>query len=571
MKVTLNGEVVEGREGETILELSQRNGINIPTLCYIKDLFPTGACRMCVVEVEGNKNLTTSCTATLLDGMNIKTHSAEVLSARKQILELLLADHPDDCLYCSKSGHCELQSLSKEMGVKNRNYKNKRKSIPIDNSGLSLVREPDKCVLCGRCVRVCEEVQNVGCIDFINRGSKTYVGPAFNEGINLSSCVNCGQCVLACPTGALVEQTHIEKVLFALGDKKKHVVIQHAPSVSVTIGEYFGVKEGVDIEGKLNAGLRRMGFSKVFDTSFAADLTIMEEASELVARIQNKGKLPMFTSCSPGWVKYVEHRYPEYLSNISTCKSPQQMMGAMIKSYYAKKVGIDPKDIISVSVMPCTAKKFEANREGMGQNKLLDVDAVLTTRELAKMFKLFNIDLATLTPENADDPLGEKTSAGKIFGATGGVMEAAVRTAAYMITGKNISDHPLKEIRTLDGIKEMSLSVGGLELNVAVVNGLGNVANLMNEIKSGKKDIHFVEVMTCPGGCINGGGQPYGVNKERVVERMKALHAIDRTAKVKRSHENQAIQKLYHDFLEKPLSHKSHQLLHTHYVAREGF
>ncbi|MEI6080185.1 MAG: NADH-dependent [FeFe] hydrogenase, group A6 [bacterium] len=569
MKIEVNGKNIEAKSGEMLLNVLRNSGIKIPTLCHMEDLFPSGACRMCVVEVEGSKTLVPSCAVEATEGMKVKTHSPRVLKARKTIIELLLVNHPDDCLYCERNGNCELQGLSEELGIRERRYSGVRNDYPIDNSSVSMVKDAAKCILCGRCVRVCDEIQGVSAIDFINRGSKTIVAPAFDQGLNLSSCINCGQCVRACPTGALTERNNIKEVINALSDPEKIVVVQHAPSVSVTLGEYFGYKEGTDIADIMTAALRKIGFDKVFDTSFSADLTIMEEASELVHRIKNGGKLPMFTSCSPGWVKFVEQFYPEFIENVSSCKSPQQMMGAIIKSYYAKKENIDPSRIYSVSIMPCTAKKFEADRkEMMNSQGSPDIDVAITTRELAKIFKMFNIDFKTLEPETADNPLGERSSAGKIFGATGGVMEAAIRTAHFMITGTELADLEVRPVRSLEGVKEATCKIGDLELNVAVVSGLGNARKVLEEIKAGRKNVHFMEVMSCPGGCIAGGGQPYGLDKKKIEARMKSLYKIDKDSTVRVSHNNESIKKLYKDFLGEPLGEKSHHLLHTKYSKR---
>lgn len=570
MLINVNGKDITTKKGETVLNVLKSVGIKVPTLCHMPDLFPSGSCRMCVVEVEGEKNLVPSCAMEVRDGMKISTHSSRVLKARKTIIELLLADHPDDCLYCERNGECELQDLAEELGIRERRYSGEGRDYKIDHSSVSIVKDSSKCILCGRCVRICEEVQAVSAIDFINRGSKSVVAPAFNQGLNLSSCINCGQCVRVCPTGALTERNNIKEVINALADPEKFVVIQHAPSVSVTLGEYFGYKEGADVAGIMTAALRKVGFKRVFDTAFSADLTIMEEASELVHRIKNGGKLPMFTSCSPGWVKYVEQFYPEFLDNVSTCKSPQQMLGALIKTFYAEKEGIDPSKIFSISVMPCTAKKFEADRKEMMSKKgYPDIDLAITTRELARIFKMMNIDLNSLEPEAADSPLGERSSAGKLFGVTGGVMEAAVRTAYFMLTGKELDVSELRPVRNLEGIKETSFKIGKLELNVAVVSGLGNAKKMLEEIKAGRKNIHFMEVMTCPGGCIAGGGQPYGLDKEKVVARMKRLYQIDKDAVLRTSHSNESIKKLYKEFLGEPLGHKSHELLHTKYAKRK--
>jgi iron-only hydrogenase group A len=570
MNIEVNNRPIQAEPGETILSALKRAGVNVPTLCHMANLFPTGACRMCVVEVEGQRNLVPSCAFPAAEGMKVKTHSPRVVRARKTIIELLLANHPDDCLYCVRSGGCNLQELANELGVRQRRYSGARNDYKEDTSSPSIVRDPAKCILCGRCVRVCEEVQGVSAIDFVGRGSKARVATAFDEGMNTSSCINCGQCVMVCPTGALREQSAIKEVLDAIAHPDKFVVVQHAPSVSVTLAEEFGMKPGADFAGAMTAALRQLGFDRVFDTSFSADLTIMEEASELVHRVTTGGVLPMFTSCSPGWIKFVEEFYPDFIPNLSSCKSPQQMLGAIVKSYFAQTQKIDPAKIFSVAIMPCTAKKFEAGRTEMGQHGLPDVDAVLTTRELARIIKLHGIDLNAIAPEGADTPFGERSTAGKLFGATGGVMEAALRTAYFMITGKELEKLEVKAVRGLDGVKEAKVQVGDLEVGIAVASGLGNARKLLEQIRAGRKDLHFIEIMTCPGGCIAGGGQPLSTNVDAVRARMQALYKIDREETVRTSHSNKSVQRLYAEFLGKPLGEKSHHLLHTHYAKREA-
>jgi len=569
ISITVNGRAVEAEEGESILQAVRRAGISIPTLCYIDGLPPTGACRMCVVELEGDGRLVPSCSFPVAPGMKILTHSPSAISARKTIVELLLANHPDDCLYCARNGSCELQGYALELGVRQRRYSGSRNDWKMDQSSPAIVRDPDKCILCGKCVRVCEEIQGVACIDFIGRGSKAHIGTAFDEGLNVSSCINCGQCIKVCPTGALTEKSSIQKVMDALNDPTKTVVVQHAPSISVTIAEGFGMKPGIDAADVMTAALRRMGFDRVFDTSFSADLTIMEEASELVQRITKGGKLPMMTSCSPGWIKFVEQFYPQLLGNLSTCKSPQQMLGAVIKHYWAQREGIDPRNVFSVSIMPCTAKKFEAGRPEMLHDGIPDIDAVLTTRELAQVIKTFGLDLASMSGEPADTPFGDRSSAGKLFGASGGVMEAAVRTAHYLITGKELDLPRINAIRGLDGIKEASVNVAGTEVKVAVVSGLGNARKLLDQIVAGRNDLHFIEIMTCPGGCISGGGQPVHTDPEVLKARMQALYNIDKDATMRTSHSNPSIQRIYKEFLGEPGGHLSHELLHTHYAERD--
>lgn len=570
MKLTVNGNTVEAQAGETLLTVLRREGIHVPTLCHMEGMLPTGACRICVVEVEGQGNLIPSCSFPAADGMRVLTNSPRVINARKTVVELLLGAHPDDCLYCAKQPACELSRLSRDYGVTDRRFPVQKKKKPLDISSPSIRRDPDKCILCGKCVRVCEEVQSVGCIDFARRGSDSFISCAFDTGLNVSSCVNCGQCVNVCPTGALLEKSDIGPVMEALGGKDRCVVVQHAPSISVSLAEEFGLPAGTDVNGVMTAAFRKMGFKAVFDTSFAADLTIMEEASELAHRIKNGGALPMFTSCSPGWIKFVETFYPDMLPHLSTCKSPQQMLGAMIKTYYAKKRGLDPKKIFSVSVMPCTAKKFEVARPEMSRDDLPDIDAVVTTRELAQMLRIYGIDLRTLAPEEPDLPFGDRSTAGKLFGASGGVMEAALRTAHYLLTGKELGNLKVEAVRGQAGVKEARLKIGSLEAGVAAASGLGNARKLLEEVRKGRKDLHFVEIMTCPGGCINGGGQPVARNKAAVAERMRALYNIDASEKLRTSHANKAVQQLYKDFLGKPLGEKSHHLLHTKYAKRKA-
>jgi iron-only hydrogenase group A len=568
--IEVNGRKVEANQGEMLLGALRRAGVKIPTLCHIDGLPPSGACRMCVVEVEGQRGLVPSCAFPAAAGMKIQTHSPRAVQARKTIIELLLANHPDDCLYCVRNGNCQLQTLAEELGVRGRRFAGERSRYTLDASSPSIVRDPAKCILCGKCVRICEEVQCVSAIDFIGRGSRAKIGTAFDEGLNVSTCVNCGQCITICPTGALAEKSQIQEVVDALHDKEKFVVVQHAPAVSVTLGEEFGLPLGVDVAGAMTTALRWLGFDRVFDTSFAADLTIMEEASELVHRLTHGGKLPMLTSCSPGWIKFVETYYPDFIENLSTCKSPQQMMGAVIKNHFAKAAGINAERIYSVSIMPCTAKKFEAARPEMTRDGSPDIDAVLTTRELARLIRMRGIDLAQLSADTADTPFGERTTAGKLFGASGGVMEAAIRTAHFLVTGKELEKLEVEPVRGLAGSKEARVKVNDIELGVAVVNGLGNACRLLDDIRAGRrKDLHFIEVMTCPGGCVGGGGQPMSANAAAVRSRMQALYQIDSAETARRSHHNESVKRLYAEFLGAPLGEKSHHLLHTSYASRE--
>lgn len=568
MTIEVNHQPVEARKGEYILDVLKRNGIHVPILCHMKDRFPSGACRMCLVELEGSGRLITSCSYPVEEGMKVLTHSPKVVEARKTILELLLANHPDDCLYCGRNGNCELQTLSSSLGVRERKIRGQKKELYLDRSSASIVRDPAKCILCGRCVRMCEEVMGVSAIDFIHRGSNTVIGTAYNMGLNISSCVNCGQCILVCPTGALTEKNHFGEIRQALDDPEKTVVVQYAPAISVSLAEEIGMEPGKDVNGILNAALRKIGFDYVFDTSMSADLTIMEESAELIERVKKGENLPLITSCCPAWIKFAEEFYPDFLPRISTCKSPQQMMGAVIKSCWAEHTGIAPENIFSVSIMPCTAKKFEGHREEMMQKGLPDVDAVITTRELASFIYMYGVDMHRLEPEMTDSPLGARSTAGKIFGASGGVAEAAIRTAYYKITGKELSQFRIPAVRGFKGRKETRIHINGLDLGVAVVSGLGNARELLDEIRNGRDDIHFIEIMACPGGCINGGGQHIGADTGAIQARSSALYEIDDREPIKVSHKNPDVVSLYNRFLGSPLGKLSHRLLHTSYQER---
>jgi len=569
MNITVNNKIIEAKKDETILDALTREGIKVPTLCHLKDLTPTGACRMCVVENIDSGKLITSCSTPVYEGLKIETHSRRVNESRKMIVELLLSNHPDDCLYCVRNKNCELQDLSSELSINERRIRGRKNKLPLDRSSASIMRDPEKCILCGRCVRVCEEVIGVACIDFVQRGNKTIVGTAFDKGLNTSSCVNCGQCIMVCPTGALTEINHFAEIKKALQNPDLKVAIQYAPAISVSIAEELGMEPGADINGIMNAAIRKIGFDYVFDTTFGADLTIMEESSELIDRIVNAKTLPLITSCCPGWVKYAEEFAPDFIGNLSSCKSPMQMTGAIIKSNFIEQEKIKTENIYSVAIMPCTAKKFEAQREEMTQNGISDVDAVLTTREFVKFIKFFGIDMHNMQPELADNPLGIRTSAGKLFGASGGVAEAAIRTAHFKLTGKELMNFKLGALRGMKGRKEAKIQIGDLELGVAVVNGLANTKELFDEIRNGRNDIHFIEVMACPGGCVGGGGQPIKMDEEAIKKRAQTLYKIDDNESIKVSHKNPDVQKLYENFLGKPLSEKSHKLLHTHYQKRD--
>ena len=568
VQLTINSIKVAAEDGMTILDAAKSVGIKIPTLCHIKDLFPTGACRICSVEVEGQRGLIPACAYPVFEGMNVETDSLRVQRARKIIVELLVENHPQDCLICVRNENCELQTLSAQYGIREHRFVGETKEHTIDVSSPSMERDPAKCILCGRCVRVCNEVQKVGAIDFTKRGFQTIVSTPYNKGLNISDCILCGQCILVCPTAALREKSQIKEVVNAI-TRKKYTIVQIAPAVRATLGEEYNMPLGSDVTGKLVTGLKRIGFKKVFDTNFAADLTIMEEATELIKRITENKNLPMFTSCCPGWVKFIEHKRPNLLKHVSTCKSPHEMEGAILKTYYAKKMGLDPNDIFVASVMPCTVKKFEANRPELSESRMQDVDAVLTTRELVRLFNLRGLDFEDLPDDKFDNPLGESTGAAAIFGTSGGVMEAALRTAYFMLTGKELKKLEFEEIRGLDGIKELTVNINGMDVNVAVVNGVGNVAHVLDLVEEGKCKYHFIEVMACPGGCINGGGQPIHSKPEKIAKRIKALYSIDEKMMTRRSHDNIAVKTLYKEFLGEPNSHKSHEILHTTYKSRK--
>ena len=564
----INGKEIQVGKGATVLDASQKAGEKIPTLCYVKDLLPSGACRMCIVEAKGKPGLIPACSYPAEEGMEIQTRSPRVLNSRRTIMELLLASHPFDCLTCVRSGGCELQSLAAEYNIAAVPFKGKTRHHYTDFSSPSIVRNPDKCILCGRCVRVCEEVQGVAAIDFTKRGFDTMVLPALEKDLSQTTCVNCGQCVLACPTGALSEVSSITTVVQTLQEKKRYMVAQVAPAIRVSLGDFFGLEPGRNVTGMVAAAARKMGFDRVFDTDFTADLTIMEEAAELVRRIQSGGPLPMFTSCCPAWVKYAEQNEPDLLKNLSTCKSPQQMMGTLIKSYLSKEQGVAPENIYVVSIMPCTAKKFECERPEMGKGALPDVDAVLTTRELARMLKIYGIHFPELAEEQFDSPLGLTSGSGDIFAASGGVMESALRTAHYFLTGKDLKSIEFEEVRGYRGIKEAEVDVAGTKLRVAVVNRLANAKELIKRIKSGRSVYHFVEVMTCPGGCVGGGGQIYGYEPERIKNRIDSIYRLDLTRSVRLSYNSPAIKDIYEKYLGRPGSEKAHELLHTHYTPK---
>ncbi|WP_079413230.1 NADH-dependent [FeFe] hydrogenase, group A6 [Alkalithermobacter paradoxus] len=574
VNLTIDNVSVSVPKNYTILDAAREIGIDIPTLCYLKETNEIGACRMCLVEIEGARNLQASCVHPVGEGMVIKTNTKKVRETRRDNLELILSNHNRDCLACFRNGNCELQTLSEDLNVSKVEFEGTNPVKPVDDKSHSIVRDPNKCVLCGRCVAVCQKTQGISVLDFTKRGFETEVAPAFDRSMADAPCIYCGQCITVCPVAALREKSDIERVWDALEDPTKHVVVQTAPAVRAALGEEFGMEIGTRVTGKMVTALKRLGFKKVFDTNFAADLTIMEEGTELLDRIQNGGKLPMITSCSPGWVRYCEFYYPELLENLSTCKSPQQMMGAVLKSYYPQMNNLDPKSVFVVSVMPCTSKKTESAREEMQADGIRDVDAVLTTRELAKMIKEARIEFNKLEDSTFDEFFGDYTGAGVIFGATGGVMEAAIRTVADILTGEDLEEINYTAVRGIDNLKEATVNLGGKEIKVAVVHGTKSASELLELVKAGKADYHFIEVMGCSGGCVTGGGQPQVPSKVRDtvdlrVERAKALYEEDALMTVRKSHKNESVQRLYAEFLGKPNGHKSHELLHTHYTKRE--
>ena len=576
VKITIDGIKMEVPKTYTVLDAARSAGIDIPTLCHLKEINEIGACRMCIVEVEGARGFVTSCVMPVSEGMVVRTNTKAIREARKVTLELLLSNHVKECLTCVRSGNCELQTLAKKLNVQGIEFEGEMSNREIDELSPSIVRDNSKCILCKRCVAVCKKVQEVGAIDTINRGFRSKIGTACNKSLNDVPCSLCGQCIQACPTGALREKDATKKVWEALANPELTVVVQTAPAVRAAIGEEFGMPIGTLATGKMVAGLKRLGFDKVFDTDTGADLTIMEEGTELIDRIQNGGVLPMITSCSPGWVRFAENSYPDLLPHLSSAKSPHQMFGAILKSYYAEKINVEPEKMFVVSVMPCVAKKAESEREEMQVNGLRDVDAVLTTREAARMMKEAGIDLANLKDESFDDPMGEATGAAVIFGTTGGVMEAALRTVKEILTGEKLDKIEFEEVRGEKGIKEATIKIGDKDIKIAVANGLGNAKKIMEMIRKGECPYHFVEIMACPGGCVMGGGQPICDAKTRATVdvrklRAEALYKADEGLKIRKSHENPVIKKLYDEYLEKPGSHRAHELLHTTYEARIGY
>ena len=576
VNIKINNMPLSVPKGISILEAARMAGIEIPTLCYLKKINEIGACRICMVEVKGARSLVTACVYPVNEGMEIFTNTERVRKSRKTTLELILSTHDRKCLSCVRSGTCELQQLCKEFGVDDEGRFDGANPVhEYDDSAIHMIRDNGKCILCRRCVAACQ-AQHISVIGANARGFDTHIGSAFERPLDSVACVSCGQCIVNCPTGAIYEKDDTAKVLEAINDSEKFVVVHTAPSIRVTLGECFGMHIGTNVQGKMVAALRRLGFDKVFDTDFGADLTIVEEANEFLGRVQNGGVLPMITSCSPGWIKYCEHYYPDMLDHLSTCKSPQQMSGAIIKTWYAEKMGIDPKDIVVVGIMPCTAKKFETKRDDQAASGYPDVDYSLTTRELGRMIESAGIYFKHLPDEEFDNPLGDSTGAAVIFGATGGVMEAALRTAVEKLSGEELKSLDFTEVRGTDGIKEASYTVNGMEIKVCVVSGLANANTIMEKVKNGTADYHFIEIMGCPGGCVNGGGQPiqHAVVRNFVdlrARRAAALYEADKDMPLRKSHESEAVKRLYAEFLGEPGSHKAHEVLHTSYVARPKY
>ena len=574
--LTIDGESIKVKEGTTILQAAKKVGIDIPTLCFLKDINEVGDCRMCIVEVEGRRGFATSCIEKVKEGMVVHTHTPNVLEARRVILDLIISNHHKDCLTCTRSGNCELQVLATKFNVLNVEYPGEMSKHRIDDKSPAIVRDFNKCILCRRCVATCKNVQGIGAIDCINRGFESCISTVGDHSLNDVNCTFCGQCIEACPTGALHEKETIKEAWAKLKDPDTYVIAQTAPSIRVALGEEFGMDIGTNVEGKMITALKRLGFNKVFDTNTGADFTIMEEATEFVERFKENAELPMMTSCCPGWVRYIEENYPELLPHLSSCKSPHQMFGALLKTYYAKKENIDPSKIYVISIMPCVAKKFEAIRPEMQNDGLYDVDNVITTRELSRMIKQANIEFAKLEDSEFDNPMGEATGAAAIFGTTGGVMEAALRTAGDLLTGEDLEKIDFKEVRGGKGIKKATVNIAGKEIKVVAASGLKNAREILEEIKSGKADYQFVEIMACPGGCIMGGGQPIKSSKIRAdVDvrklRSEALYTIDEKSTIRKSHENPVLKTIYKEYLGNPGGELAHKLLHTHYEKREKY
>lgn len=567
--IEVNGKKIKAKKGETILEALNSNGIKVPTMCRMQGFSSTGACRLCVVEVEGKPSLTPSCSQPILEPIKIKTHSPRVISARKMIVELLLSNHPDDCLYCIRNGNCELQDLAVELNVRERRISGKKSKANSDHSSPGVVRDPSKCILCGRCVRVCDEILGVSAFEFMKRGNQTAIATSMNKDLNFSNCVNCGQCILVCPTGSLHEKTNFDIVQDMISNPEIKVIAQYSPAISLSLAEEIGLRTGKDLNGILNAVLKRIGFDKVFDNSFGADLAIYEQADELADRINNDENLPMISSCCPGWIKHMEQTHPDMIDHVSTCKSPQQMLGALIKSYYADKEKISPDKIYTVSITPCTANKFEAQREEMTHKGVSDVDVVITTRELIKLIHLYGIDMQSLDEEMPDSPFNTRSSVGKMVSVTGGLSEGIARTLSYHLNGKELSNLKIPKLRGFKDQKAAVVKIANKQVLFAVANGLKHAEELIKEIRDGKSNYHFIEIMACPNGCINGGGQPFCNDEKILKNRLKAIYDLDEKEAINVAHKNSNVIELYNEFLGEPLSKKCRKFLHTKYTQRD--
>jgi len=569
IEIEVNNKVIRARKGDTILEALKENGIQIPTLCRLEDFTPTGACRLCAVEVEGKDRLIPACSYPVEEWMKIKTHSQRVIEARKMIVELLLSNHPDDCLYCERNQNCELQRLAQELDIRERRISGKKNDVKLDLSSPGLIHDPGKCILCGRCVRVCEENQSVATLDFISKGNTTSVGTAMQKDINFSNCIQCGQCILVCPTGALHEKSYFDSIQQAINKEDITVVAQHSHSVAVSLAEEFGIRPGKDLTGVINAALRKIGFDKVFDSSFGADIQIVEEAAELSERLDKEEHIPMLSSSCPAWTKYIEQAYPELIPYLSTVKSPEQITGSVIKKYCLESKDRNQNDIFSIAIVPCPAKKFEAQRQEMMSKGIADVDAVLTTRELAKLIKLYGVDIHTIDPEDTDQPFSRSSSAARLSASLGGTAEAVMRTMFFNITGKDMTTPKISKLRGTKNMKQTKVKMGNLQLNVAAISPLNNIEDLVDQIMKNKSTYHYIEVMACPGGCVNGGGQPFTSNDKLIKNRAKSIHSADDKSSLRFAHKNPILKDFYNKYFEAPNSEEAKKVLHTSYSKRE--